>query len=193
MFPIDYNSKVRSKLTMTNATLKIGFDLDGVLVDKPPLVSKKIVESFFKGYRKGLNYRFPESVLEQKLRQASHFYFFRPPLKKNLRLVKKLHRQKRYQLYLISSRYSFLKDQTQNWLEKRGVAGFFEKICLNLRNEQPHFFKEKILEQLGLDFYFEDDPLIHSYLGKKLKKTKVCLVRNDGDLEQILNFKRTQR
>lgn len=159
---------------------RVGFDLDGIIIDKPPLIPKKLIEWFFRGSQENLNYRFPKTKIEQLIRKFSHFYLFRPPIKKNIALIKKIHQQKKHDLYLVSSRYSFLQKETQFWLKKRKIDGLFEKIYLNTEDSQPHLFKEKKLKRLELDFYFEDDELIVDYLDRKLKNIQIFLVDDRG-------------
>lgn len=161
--------------------IRVGFDFDGVIVNKPPLISKKLVEILFKGCRKGLHYRFPGSKIEQLIRKLSHFYLFRPPFRKNLELIKELGKKEGYKLYLVTSRYSFLEKETYNWIKKRELNNIFSKYILNTKDEQPHVFKKEALKKLNLDYYFEDDPLIVDFLGKEIRGLEVLLVTCDGD------------
>jgi len=154
--------------------IRLAFDLDGILVDKPPLIPKKLLERLFKGKQKGLHYRFPETKIEQSIRKISHFYLFRPPIKKNIILLKKLARNRKYDLYLVSSRYSFLEKETRAWLKKKKINQCFNQVILNLNNQQPHLFKEKQIEKFKIGIYLEDDPLITDYLEKNLPHVKVC-------------------
>lgn len=148
--------------------IRIAFDLDGVIIDKPPLISKKLLEWLFRGgKRDGLHYRFPHSKLEQRIRKISHFYLFRPPIKKNIEFIRQLAKDKKYELYIISGRYSFLKKETKIWLEKRKIKDLFEGIFLNLKDEQPHLFKEKILKQIKPEVFVDDDSLLADYLVEK--------------------------
>jgi len=138
-------------------------------VNKPPLVPKKWLEYLFRGKRKnGFHYRYPKTELEIWLRKLSHFYLFRPPIKKNIEIAKEFKKQG-YKLYLISSRYSFLEKETAVWLKKRELNNLFEKVFLNLDNEQPHVFKEKTIRQLDLDYYFDDDRDMVAFLQLKFK------------------------
>ncbi|MBN1262748.1 MAG: hypothetical protein JW991_00130 [Candidatus Pacebacteria bacterium] len=167
--------------TRLSKKIRLGFDLDGVIVDKPRLVPKSLLERLFKGSQKGLNYRFPGNGLEQVIRRLSHFYLFRPPLKGNIKVIRKIKRKRRTVLYLISSRYFFLEKETRIWLKKRKIDDLFDGFILNLKNEQPHLFKERMIKKLKLDYYFEDDPLIVGYLKSRIKKTRIFLVKNDGE------------
>lgn len=152
-----------------------GFDLDGVLADKPPFISKKCLEWLFKGDSRRLHYRFPRYWWEQLLRRWSHFYLLRPPIKENLLFLKKIlaHGGR---VCLVSSRYSFLDRETKIWLKKNHLDSVFEQILLNPHNLPPHLFKEEALRLLKPAVYFEDDPEIVAYLHRRLKNTRiVCL------------------
>lgn len=154
--------------------IKIGFDLDGVIIDKPLLIPKKLIELLFRGYQnEKLHYRYPRFKLEILIRQLSHFYLFRPAIKKNIAIIKELAQEKNYELYLISSRYSFLAKQTKIWLGREGLNHVFKKIYLNLQNRQPHLFKEEVVKSIHLDIFLDDDNLIVDYLSGKIDKTKI--------------------
>ncbi|MGI5826000.1 MAG: hypothetical protein ACOX50_01155 [Patescibacteria group bacterium] len=157
-----------------NKKIKVAFDLDGVLVDKPPLISKAVIEWLFRGHKsQRLYYRFPTKKVEQLIRKASHFYLLRPPIGENIKFVQKLAQSDQYELYVVSGRYSFLKGETEQWLKKRKVKDCFRQIFINLENMQPHLFKEKILKQIKPDIFVDDDFLLVEYLKRKVKIDKM--------------------
>lgn len=166
--------------------IKIAFDLDGVIIDKPPLIPKKLIEWFFRDNRKGeLCYRFPRSKAEQKIRQLSHFYLFRPPINKNLNFIKRLAGLGDYELYVVSGRYSFLRVETETWLQKRNIKRLFKQVILNCRNEQPHLFKEKIIRELKPDFFIDDDLPLTKYLSKRVKNISIfCFPQQVKELRE---------
>jgi len=90
-----------------------------------------------------------------------------------LEFVKKLKTAKSYQLYLISGRYSFLKTRTDQWLRQHKIDNLFEGVFINLNNEQPHFFKEKMVKKLAIDIFVDDDLPLAEYLAKSIPQTKV--------------------
>jgi len=163
--------------------IKITFDLDGVIIDKPPLIPKRLLEWFFRGGKKnGLNYHFPTLKLEQWIRKLSHFYLLRPAIKSNIEELKKLDKSGKYELYAISARYSFLGKETETWLKKRKLTGLFKKIILNFNNEQPHLFKERKLKEIKPVFFVEDDGLIADYLVEKVVGTKIFCLLDKGEV-----------
>lgn len=157
--------------------MKIAFDLDGVIIGKPPLIPRKILERLFvAGGKDSLHCHFPSSKLNQKIRQLSHFYLLRPPIGENIEFLKKAAKSQKVALYVISSRYSFLAKQTKIWLEKRKIDGLFKEIHLNLNNEPPHLFKERKIRELGIDIFVDDDPVLCRYFKQNLPQTKVFCV-----------------
>lgn len=145
---------------------KIGFDFDKVFVNYPPLVPDIIVEKLYKKNSKNLAYRIPGS-LEQKIRILSHHTYLRAPMKDNIQLLSELKKSKKYKLYLLSSRFSFLKKRTDSWIKKNNIAQYFEGLYFNYEDKQPHEFKEEIINKLKLTDYIDDDIDALLYLAKK--------------------------
>lgn len=171
--------------------IKIAFDLDGVIIDKPPFISKKLLERLFRGktnYK--LRYRFPKSELEQLVRKISHFYLFRPPIRKNIEFVRKLSANPKYEIYAVSGRYSFIERQTKEWFKKRKIESVFKEVFLNTDNEQPHLFKERKLKEIGADIFVDDDEMLADYLAEKLKIKIYCFSKKTFCLraERVTNL-----
>lgn len=150
--------------------MRIGFDLDKIFVDYPPLIPEGLVDRLYRKKANGeLLYRMP-SKPEQFIRQLSHASYFRPPLRKNITFLKSLPKNK-YHLYLISSRFGFLQKQTVNLMKSLGLDQIFDAMYFNFDNQQPHLFKNKVLKQLHLDIYVDDDIHLLKYVAKDNKKT----------------------
>ena len=167
-------------MALTKPRQTLAFDLDGIFVDAPPFVPKKILEWLFRGWRcseNKLNYRFPHTKFEQRVRKISHFYLFRPPIKKNIAILRQLARSNRYRLVLISSRYSFIHPETEIWLKKKGIKHLFKEIVLNKLDQQPHLFKKQQLAKIRPAYYFEDDEEIIHYLQNTTLPVKIIPVR----------------
>lgn len=152
--------------------MKIGFDLDKVFINTPPLVPNAVINKFYKERDNGiLLYRIP-SRPEQLLRKAIHLPILRQPMKDNLTFLRKLSRQKEHQLYLISSRFNFLKPETARLVKKYELDKIFDKLYFNYDNKQPHEFKDEILQKLNLDIFVDDDLSLVKYVAKNNPKTK---------------------
>ena len=151
--------------------MNIGFDLDGIFINTPPLVPGQIIEKLYKKRDNGvLLYRIP-SKPEQIFRKTTHLPIFRPPIKQNIEFIKDLS-QKGHRLYLISSRFSFLKKETNHLVKKHGLDKIFDKMYFNFDNNQPHIFKEEVIKKLNLDMHIDDDLSLLKFAAKNNPKTK---------------------
>lgn len=151
--------------------MNIGFDLDKIFIDYPPLVPDGIIDRLYKKKANGtLLYRIP-SRPEQIFRQFTHHPFLRPPIKKNIAFLKNIDKEKN-KLYLISSRFGFLEDATLQLMQRQGFDKIFTGMYFNFTNEQPHLFKDRILKKLSLDIYVDDDFQLLKYIAKHNKKTQ---------------------
>jgi hypothetical protein len=173
---------------MVKSKPKVGFDLDGVIVGKPFFIPKSLLEWLYRAHDgQEKKYRVPDFLPEIYLRKASHHWLMRPPLQRNLKKVRKIIRNENIDPYFISGRFSFLSHRTQVWLEKHLPDFTFDRVFINTKNEQPHLFKEKMIKKLGINNFFEDDPLTLKYLKEKLPKIKFHSIKGDND-QNLQNF-----
>lgn len=155
--------------------MNIGFDFDRVLVNYPPFVPAWLIDWLYRRHdKKELTYRIPHSKAEQLLRKLSHFHLFRPRIFENTEFVCHFpNNPHHHNLYLISSRYKFLENITHKLLKRYCLKDVFSSVNLNTKNEQPHFFKEKVIKRLNIDLYIDDDLDLLTYLSKTCPKTKL--------------------
>jgi hypothetical protein len=144
--------------------MNIGFDLDGVFIDKPPIIPKAIIEWLYKKHNHNLSYRIPKKW-EQLVRKASHITILRPCIKTNRRYLKKMWDLNTHSYYLISGRFGFLEKETDKILSKHKINSYFSEKHINLQNEQPHVFKDRIIKKLKIDIYIDDDLDLLLYLA----------------------------
>lgn len=151
--------------------MKIGFDLDRVFINTPPFVPSTVINKFYKKRDNGiLLYRIP-SQRQQFFLKTTHIPLLRQPIKENVVFLQNLSKEKKHQLYLISSRFKFLEPQTQQLIKKYAFDKIFDKLYFNYNNEQPHEFKNGILQKLNLDIYVDDDLSLVRYVAKGNPKT----------------------
>jgi hypothetical protein len=158
--------------------MNIGFDLDKIFINFPPLIPEKIIDFLYK--EKGnrvLKYRIP-SKLEQIIRIFSHYPLFRPPIKENLDYVRSLALTNTNKYYLISSRFGFLKKRTSDLIKRFNFNKIFNAMYFNYDNKQPHFFKNEIINKLKLDMFIDDDLQLLNYLVEKNPKIKFFWLNN---------------
>lgn len=150
--------------------MNIGFDLDKVFIDYPPFVPTKLIDRFYKKRDNGiLLYRIPGKI-EQKIRMGTHLPLLRPVIKENYNELKKIAKEK-HNLYLISSRFSFLKKRTDELVKKQKFNIIFKKLFFNYNDQQPHEFKNEVIKKLKLDKYIDDDLSLIKYVAKYNKNT----------------------
>lgn len=151
--------------------MNIGFDLDKVFIDYPPLFPSKLIDRLYKKKDNGvLMYRIP-SYPEQLFRKATHFPLLRPPIKNNLEFLRSIPKKKN-KLYLISSRYKFLEGVTNDVIKRYELDRIFDGLYFNYQNKQPHIFKNEVITGLHLDLYIDDDLSLINYVAKHNKNTK---------------------
>lgn len=154
--------------------MKIGCDLDGIFVDGPPFVPKRLIEWLYRGPQNHEpKYRLPTTEFEQQIRKFSHHSIFRPKINKNIEFLKNFSKGGKHNFFLISSRYDFLENETLVLLKKYGLENYFSKIYLNKKDEQPHIFKRNVLEKINIDIFVEDDLMLLNYLNNFFPKIKL--------------------
>jgi hypothetical protein len=150
--------------------MNIGFDLDKIFIDYPPIIPDAIIDRLYKKRSNGaLSYRFP-SHTEQWIRRLSHKPLFRPLIKENLAVLMDIAKSKN-NLYLISSRFRFLKKETETLMKRLGFAKTFAALHFNFENKQPHLFKNEVLRKRNLDLYVDDDFPLLKFVAKHNKRT----------------------
>jgi len=157
--------------------IRIGLDLDGVVLYNPARIMRpivKLVKSIFFKERLSTFY-IPKSEIEKKFWFIFHksSIFVSP----GFELVKKLSKRKDVEFFIITGRFDYLKEDLYKWIDKINGRKFLKGIYHNKDNEQPHIFKEKMLNKLKLDYFVEDNLDIVAHLHK-YSKTKVYWISN---------------
>ncbi len=153
--------------------MNIGFDLDGVIAARPRIFKLNHVKG---------RYRTAVAVWEQWFWRI--VMTVRKPAYQFLPAVMELKRNGN-RLFLISGRLAFLEDVTLWWLTKYDLRELFEEVFINVRNEQPHFYKERLIKQYKIEEYYEDEIFAASYIKEKTK-ARVYLVIANGDEVRLL-------
>ncbi len=142
-------------------TLKVGFDLDGVILYNPIRILRPFAKNFLKPIKAVLfhqeksSFYMPQTNLEKFLWRLIHLTSFKT--NSGLDDLKKLAKNKKFEFYLITSRYEFLKDDYFRWLKKIDSEKIFKKCYYNKKNLQPNQFKEIMIKKLKLNIYVEDN------------------------------------
>lgn len=170
---------------MKKKVLKVGFDLDGVILYNPIRVARPIIaffKSIFFNHKKPLFFYYPKTKIEKLFWKILHLSSLFPA--PGVNEIKKLVKEKKIKAYLITGRYSFLENDLQQRIKKLKLKNFFEGIYFNKNDLQPHLFKEKMIKKLNLDIYIEDNWDIVNYLTQNSelktqnKKIKIFWIYN---------------
>lgn len=137
--------------------IKVGFDLDGVLLYNPARIFRPIIY-FLKKYflkRDVEKFYYPKTKLEQLIWLLLHksSLFLQPGIKE----IKDLIKQKKIKAYIVSARYEFLEKDFWSWVKKIDKEKLFSGYFFNKNNEQPHLYKARMIKKLGLDIFVEDN------------------------------------
>lgn len=173
---------------MTYRPLKVGFDLDGVLLYNPLRIVRPMISLLKRKkigiQRKELEFYVPKSGSEELMWELFHksSVFLAPGFGD----ISKLKAQNLIEPYLITARFGHLQQDFDKWKRKMKADELFKGCYMNSEDEQPHLFKERMIKELKLDVFVEDNWDIVRYLdknccskkGKKNVKTQIIWVSN---------------
>ena len=153
---------------MRNKILKVGFDLDGVILYNPARIVRPIIVIIKRVlfHKTALKFYYPRSNWEKLIWRIFHWSSFitAPGLSDLIKLAQ----SGKIEAYIITGRFDYLKDDFHGWIKKINGNKFLKGYYHNVKNEQPHLFKEKMIKKLDLDIYVEDNWDIVNYLANKI-------------------------
>lgn len=157
---------------MKKQILKVGFDLDGVLLYNPARIARPIIVFLKKIFlKKEVNkFHYPKTKIQKLIWLIFHKVVFGPAF--GYDELKKLMKSKKIKAYIITGRNESLKNDFKKWLIKLEASKFFSGSYFNDKNEQPFLFKERMIKKLKLDLYVEDNWDIVSYLNSIQNKSE---------------------
>ena len=167
------------------APLKVGFDLDGVLLYNPARIFRPITMNLKKLLPKKkdvdrVHFYYPTSPLEQRVWHIVHWSSLF--VADGFEDIKNLTKDRQIEAYIVTSRYDCLKSDFQRWLKTLNKENSFVKTFHNEKNLQPHVFKAEKIKELGLDFFVEDNWDIVRHINKNTK-TQTLWISNALDRE----------
>lgn len=172
---------------MTKRIIRVGFDLDGVLLYNPVRVFRPVATAIkpFILKKTGDKIYFPKSKLEQFVWKILHKTSYR--LNDGIDEIRKLSVKGEIDAFIITARYSFLKKDFDYWLKEIEAKNHFKHSLYNKDDQQPNIFKQNMIEKLELDYFVEDNWGIVQRLNNKLRtKTKVLWLSNF--LDRKINY-----
>ncbi|MFZ1548911.1 MAG: hypothetical protein WAT72_00240 [Microgenomates group bacterium] len=180
---------------MAKKPLKVGFDLDGVILYNPVRVLRPFsaFTSKLLFHKKKTSFYIPRSPIMKFAWYLLHKTSFVPA--RGLKELKKLVEDNKIEAHLITARYSSLTHDFEKWMKSIHADDIFASHRHNVNNEQPHEFKKNTIEKLGLDVFVEDNWDIVKELRPKVdrpqgdKSTKIFWITNFLDSNITHDYK----
>lgn len=164
---------------MTDQKIRVGFDMDGVLLYNPSRIFRPLISRSKQAHllpRKEMEFYHPESRIEQWLWWLVHKTSFKPAT--GFTELEQLAQTGRLELHIVSARFACLRADTQQWLRLLNRQGIFASCNFNDQDEQPHLFKQRKLQELDLDYFVEDNWDVVAYLAAAQQRTQVWWLSN---------------
>jgi len=161
--------------------LRVGFDLDGVILYNPLRFARPVIAFMKKVFlkKKNLHFHYPKNFPERWLLTVYHKFSLYPA--SGFNEVKKMSKSGKIEPYVITSRYDLFKKDFERSMEQIAAKKIFKSCYYNQDDEQPHLYKERMIKKLKLDVFFEDNWNIVQYLNEKCPKTKILWIYNFVD------------
>lgn len=170
----------------TRQPVPVGFDLDGVLFFNPLRVVRRPIE-LFKKYilrKDTMSFYIPKTKIEQLMWKVVHMSSLTPA--KGWETIRELKELGIIEPYLITARFECLKNDFRRCKNRIKADEYFAGTFHNEKNEQPHLFKERMVRELGIKYFVEDNWNIVDHLTKSTD-AKVLWISNIAD--QDIQFK----
>ncbi len=159
--------------------LKVGFDLDGVLFFNPLRFVRGPLDLIKKG---GTLEYIPKTRIEQFLWRIIHMSSFTPA--SGWQKIRDLSKAGLIEPYVVTARFKCLKKDFDHCMQIVNAPDYFAGYYQNLQDEQPHKYKERMINELGIEYYVEDNWNIVEHLTKTTS-AKILWVSNifDANIE----------
>ena len=164
-------------MALMKRKIRIGLDFDGVVAYNPFRIIRGPIKWFkreFLGIKK-VSFFVPRNWWQRILWVVVHESSVWPAT--GVERLRKMAAGGEVEAYLITGRFGLLEDNLYGWLKRNRLDKLFKSIKMNKQSEQPHEFKLKVVKQLDLDIYVEDNLDVVEYLHGKTR-TKIYWIYN---------------
>ena len=172
---------------MKKEPLKVGFDLDGVILYNPARVARPIL-SLFRNiflHKQKKHFYIPQSIIGKLFWSILHKTSIRPA--RCYERIKKLVDENKIKAYLITGRYRVLQSDFEDWTDRLNAKSVFTEVLYNKNNKQPHEFKKQVIEKLNLDIFVEDNWDIIKLLTQK-KRNSLTILWITNFLDRVIPY-----
>lgn len=101
----------------------------------------------------------------------------------------KLLKEKNIKVYLITGRFGTLQEDFEKWMKKIHAKDHFEAFYHNPKDEQPQIFKKRMIDELKLDVFIDDNWDIVNYLSDEFKDTNKKILWITNLLDRRIQYK----
>ncbi|MEO6508779.1 MAG: hypothetical protein ABIO02_02400 [Patescibacteria group bacterium] len=170
---------------------RVGFDLDGVVLYNPMRIFRPFISLAKKNDKDEHVVRFyvPQKKLMKVIWKLIHksSLFVAPGFYDTIKLLK----DNNIEAYLITGRFGTLKEDFDKWMKKVDAKNNFKAFYHNPKDEQPHLFKKRMIDELKLDVFIDDNWDIVHYLSSEFKNTnkKILWITNIFDRKKRYDLK----
>lgn len=154
--------------------------MDGVLLYNPARIVRPLISTFKKKKiglkREELEFYVPRPGFQQFFWEMLHksSFFLAPGFSQ----IKQMKEDGLIETYLITGRFGHLKKDYLKWKKRMKADELFLDCYMNDKDEQPHLFKERIVKQLELDVFVEDNWDIVRYLDGCCRDVNLYWITN---------------
>lgn len=165
--------------------IKVGFDLDGVLLYNPFCSLRPVTHllSHIRTKSKTVSFYIPRSNVMKQIWKIIHYTSIYPAV--SMDKFSDFCKKNKFEAYVITARFRCLTGLFERWKSKYGANGIFKACYQNINDQQPHLFKAQKVNELQLDYYIEDNWSIVEYLAAHTK-AKIFWVANPLDKSFIV-------
>lgn len=170
--------------------IRVGFDLDGVLLYNPLRLARPFValaKSLLHISNDQNKFHIPKTPAEQFIWRIPHLLSIFTP--KGFEELPEMAKSGDFELYLITARYAYLYPYLKRFIDKKNATEFFKEIIYNKSNEQPHLYKARVIKDLELDYYVEDNWDVVQHLNEQLPDTQTLWMYNLMDRHIVYKHK----
>lgn len=168
--------------------IKVGFDLDGVLLYNPARIIRPFVKSFKHAFipKREQSFYIPRTKPEELFWSFLHLSSIFPA--GGWHEIQRLVDEKKIDAYVVTARFGFMKPDIDRWMKILNKEHIFTDIIYNTKYNQPHLYKEETIKKLGLDIFVEDNWDIVKHLSRKTN-TRTYWVYNIFDKKIDYTYK----
>ncbi len=162
--------------------LIVGFDFDGVVIYNPLHIARAPIAWFKSKFLRLNKTSFYKPKNKFQLFIWKLLFLISIPATDGLKEIQKLKDEGKIYPILLTGRFDLSQKKLREILKNIGFPTLFSEIITNDKNEQPHIFKERLIQEKKMQVYIEDNIDIVLYLNKTLpqKASSQDLTKKDN-------------